>query len=467
MRKSLKSFAISLFALLLLTAVSRTAFGQTGFGPETFTLTKKRDNITRNFSVSNTSIPYTLTLVNGRDGDTRIKKGKVTLNGKEILSKKIFSSKFARLVVALSPSEQNELTISLKGREGSFATISIEPTPNALLNDPSSQQGIGYPYCVTVDQSTHRAYVTDRHLDSVLEFDVAQAVITNRFSGVDGDETVGNGGTSGAQFNPNARTVVAVNEGTASNPSGSLAVLNLSTGAINVTPLLDSGNSINPVYVAVNPGSNVAAFNARYASSGRRAYFFNLATGAISSRSENLTLTGVAVNSMTNEFVFTGADAASAPALFLYSAMAPFQRIRRIESSARAGTSFERIAINPATNIAVAVNQRDGAVFLFDLESGNQTARIPITVGEVGEPSADVAINPETNLAVVVSRYTRRVSVINLATKLVMAELLLPEGVRPLGVGVDNQSNRAVISENGLSSTERNGSLLVIQLPAP
>lgn len=466
-RKLLKRYAISLFAFLLLVAVSHTALAQSTFGPETFTLTKKRANITRNFSVSDASIPYTLTVTNGRDGETRIKKGKVILNGKEILSKKVFSSKFARLVVALSPAQQNELTISLKGREGSFATISIEPTPNALLNDPSFQQGIGYPYCVTVDQATHRAYVTDRHLDSILEFDVAQANITQTFSGMDGDQTVGNGATSGAQFNPNARTIVAVNEGTVSNPSGSLAVLNLSTGSINVTQLLDSGNNLNPVYVAVNPNSNVAAFNARYAASGRRAYFFQIATGAILSRGEPMTLNGVAVNSMTNQFVFTGADADSAPALFIYSALSPFQRIKRIDSSARVGTSFERIAINPATNIAAAVNQRDGAVFLFDLEAGNQTARIPINVGDVGEPSADVAINPETNLAVVVSRYTTRVSVISLTTKLVMAELLLPEGARPLGVGIDNQSNRAVISENGLSSTERNGSLLVIQLPAP
>ncbi len=465
-RKLLKHFALSVFAFLLLAAASHTALAQT-FGPETFTITKKRANITRNFSVIDASIPYTLKVTNGRDGGTRIKKGKVILNGKEILSKKVFSSKFAGLVVAISPAQQNELTISLKGPEGSFATISIEPTPNALLNDPSSQRGIGYPYCVTVDQATHRAYVTDRHLDSILEFDVAQSSVTETFSGIDGDQTVGNGATSGAQFNPNARTIVAVNEGTVNNPSGSLAVLDLSTGSVNVTQLFDSGNILNPVYVAVNPNSNVAAFNARYAASGRRAYFFNIATGAISSRGEPMTLNGVAANSMTNQFIFTGTDADSAPALFLYSALAPFQRIRRIDSTARAGTSFERIAINPATNIAVAVNQRDGAVFLFDLEAGNQTARIPINVGEVGEPSADVAVNPETNLAVVVSRYTTRVSVISLTTKLVMAELLLPAGVRPLGVGVDNQSNRAVISENGLSSTERNGSLLVIQLPTP
>ncbi|MEW6206799.1 MAG: hypothetical protein AB1631_00425 [Acidobacteriota bacterium] len=467
MRKLLKHFALLLFALCLIAAASHTALAQTSFGPETFTLTSKRANITRNFSVSNTAIPYTLTLANGRDSETRIKKGKVILNGKEILSKKVFSSKFARLVVAISPAQQNELTISLKGREGSFATISIEPTPNALVNDPSSQQGIGYPYCVTVDQATHRAYVTDRHLDSILEFDVAQAQITRSFSGIDGDQTVGNGATAGAHFNPGSRAIVAVNEGTTNDPIGSLAVLDLATGSINVTQLLDSGNNLNPVYVAVNPGSNVAAFNARYNSRGRRAYFFQLATGTISSRGENMTLTGVAANEMTNQFVFTGADSNSAPALFLYSALAPFQRIKKIDSTARAGTNFERIAVNPATNIAVAVNQRDGAVFLFDLESGNQTARIPINVSDVGEPSADVAINPETNLAVVVSRYTPRVSVISLTTKLVMAELLLPEGARPLGIGIDNQSNRALISENGLSSTERNGSLLVLQLPAP
>jgi DNA-binding beta-propeller fold protein YncE len=466
-RKLLKYFAIFPFVLCLQGAIHKATFAQTSFGPETFTLTSGKANITRNFSVSNTAVPYTLTLANGSDRQNRIKKGKVILNGKEILSKKVFSSRFARLVVAISPAQQNELVISLKGQEGSFATISVEPTPNALLNDPSSQQGIGYPYCVTVDQSTHRAYVTDRHLDSILEFDVAQAQITRSFSGIDGDQTIGNGATAGAHFNSSARTIVAVNEGTTNDPMGSLAVLNPATGSINVTPLTDAGNSLNPVYVAVNANSNVAAFNARYDSRGRRAYFFDIASGAISSRGENMTLTGVAVNEMTNQFVFTGADSASAPALFLYSAFAPFQRVKKIDSTAQAGTNFERIAVNPATNIAVAVNQRDGAVFLFDLASGNQTARIPINVNDVGEPSADVAINPETNLAVVVSRYTPRVSVISLTTKLVMAELLLPEGARPLGIGIDNQSNRAVISENGLSSTERNGSLLVFQLPAP
>jgi hypothetical protein len=457
------SFAASLSILCLL-ACDRAASAQV-FGPETFTLSSSKAKTTRAFSVSDTSIPYTLTLINGDSEATRIRKGTVTLNGKEILGKKLVSKRFGKLVVAIAPNQQNEIAVSFKGSPGSFATIAIEPTPLTLLNDPSSQSGIGYPYCVTVDQTRHRAYISDRHLDSLLELDIAQASLTRSYSGIDGDQTTGNGATAGAHFNPASRSVVAVNEGSTANPAGSLAVLDLANGQIKVTQLMDSGSNINPVQVAVNSNSNVAAFNARYAGLARRAFFFNIANGMISSRSESMILTGVAANQMTGEFVFVASDTGSSPALFVYSASPPFQRIRRIDSTAQSGTAFERIDINAATNIAVAVNHRDGAVFLFDLAAGAQTARIPVTTGQGIDPIADVAINPEMNLAVVVSRYTTRVSIINLTTKLVMAEIPLPQGVRPLGVGIDNQSNRAIISENGLSSTQRNGSILVIQLP--
>jgi DNA-binding beta-propeller fold protein YncE len=111
------------------------------------------------------------------------------------------------------------------------------------------------------------------------------------------------------------------------------------------------------------------------------------------------------------------------------------------------------------------VNQQDGAVYLFDLAAGTQVARIPIDVGVVTFPSADVAINPATNMAVVVSNYIDRVAVIDLSTNLLIAEIPLPAGTRPLGVDVDRQLNRAIIAENGLASSMRNGTVLVVQLP--
>ncbi|HEU4387627.1 MAG TPA: hypothetical protein VFV34_07510, partial [Blastocatellia bacterium] len=76
-------------------------------------------------------------------------------------------------------------------------------------------------------------------------------------------------------------------------------------------------------------------------------------------------------------------------------------------------------------------------------------------------------INTLTNMAAVISGNLDHVTVVNLATQLVAAEIPLPHGSRPLGIGIDNVLNRAVIAENGLASSQRNGSVLVINLPAP
>jgi hypothetical protein len=476
--KLLRLSVASILVLCVLPALggalsSALAQGGSTLGPETITLNRKKTTITRTFSVSDPSAPYTVTLTNGNGNSSlRVKKGTFTLNGETLLDNDLINKRFGRVVRAIHPRQQNEITLAIKGAVGSQITISVEPTTSTLLNDPSSQQDIAFPFCVTVDQSNHRAYVSDRHLDSVIEFDIQQAAVTRRFTGLDGDQTPGNGATGGVSFNPSARTVVAMNQGEpasagATVPAGSITVVNLNSGNQSTTSLTDSAGDIHPVYVAVNPNSNVAAFNAQYSTHARRAFFYDLASGSLSSRSENIALSGVASNSFTNEFIFAASEQNASPALIVYSALSPFQRIKRIDSTAPSGTSFEKVAINPATNIAVAVNQRNAAVFLFDIAAGRQISRIPIVVGTVGEPVADVAINPERNIAVVTSRYTNLVSVIDLTTGLVMAEIPLPAGVRPIGVGVDNQLNRAVISENGLSSGSRNGSILVIQLPNP
>ena len=469
-------FALSLFSFCLISGhvPNRNVSAQAGatFGPETFPRgPKKKITFNRSFAVSDTEIPYTLTVINGAsDGSSRAKKGWVTLNGNSILSKDVFNKSVERLVVAIHPAQLNDLTVKFKGAPGSFVSVSIEPTPGTLLNDPfapdfdSNQAGVGFPFAVAVDQTTHRAYITDRYRDSVIEFDIEGERIERWFAGLDGDSIFGNGGTAGISFNPNARTLVAINEGSLSG--GSFAVINPDSGSINVSPITSPGNDIHPMSVAVNPNNNIAAFTALFTSSGKRAYFINTATGALNTRDEDLILNSVAFNSSTNEFLFTCADGKGSPELLVYSAISPFQRIRRITSTARAGTSFERIAINPVTNIAAAVNSSDASAILFDLTSGTQIARIPILVGDEPNAIADIAINPLTNMAAVTTRFVNRVTVINLAAKLVMAEIPLPEGVSPLGVGIDHQLNRAVIAENGLVSNRRNGSLLVVQLPA-
>jgi DNA-binding beta-propeller fold protein YncE len=477
-RTLVRLLAVSLVAVCAMPAfdASQETLAQTSFGPETFTLaSRKRGAFTRTFGVAGTATPHTLTLTNGLgDGTLRAKKGTVTLNGRVILDSRVINRKVGRLTVALRPERSNEISVKLKGGVGSFVTISIEPAESTVLNFPISdadQAGLGTPFSVVVDQPGGRAYVTDRHFDSVVEFDIEQARITRSFAGVDGDSTPGNGATLDVTIDPRARAVIAINQGEslssgAALPAGSLAVIGQDDSSMRMVTLADSGNDLHPRSIAVNPDGGVAAFAVLYGN-GRQAYFIDLTTGALSTRSEGMNLNSVAANALTNEFVFTGADSGAPPSLFVYTASAPFERVRRIESSAPAGSSFQEIAINAATNTAVAVNQSAAAAFLFDLREGREIARIPITVGDVTEPAADVAINPETNMAVVTSRFTNLLTVINLSTQLVAAEIPLPEGARPLGVDIHHALNRAVVSENGLSSSRRNGSIFVVQLPTP
>ncbi|HKY05553.1 MAG TPA: hypothetical protein VJQ56_11725 [Blastocatellia bacterium] len=470
LRTSIRTVLLSASLLCLLPALdaqTTTAWAQNGFGPETFTRTTKGKNkFTRTFTLSDTSIPYTLLLENGAgDGTDRVAKGTVTLNGVTVFGKPLVNRRFARVALALNPVAQNEIRVTIKGGSaGDFIRLSVEPTPSTVLNDPGDQAGIAVPLGVSVDQSTHRAYIADRHNDTVFEFDIGSATISRSFSGLDGDTEIGNGGTAGVTINRAAGTIVTANQG--DNTSGSIATVDLDSESVETFSLSDSEGSINPYYVAVNSNNNVAAFTALFARGARRAFFIDLASGELTTRQENVTLTSLAFNPVTNQFVFTGGSN-SAPSLLVYDGAAPFQRVRQINSTAQAGSSFEKVAINTETNMAVAVNQQDRAVFVFDLARGEQVARIPINTGTVTEPKADISVNPLTNQAVVTSWYLARLTVINLETNLVMAEIPLPSGTRPQGVAIDHLSNRAVISENGLSSGSRNGSIFVVQLPEP
>jgi DNA-binding beta-propeller fold protein YncE len=465
---------------LVMLSINSTARAQSGasFGPETFTrVNPGKDNYTRNFNATNTSIPYTLTITNGAsDGSQRVRKAWLIFNDQLLLDPTLLNSSVPRITLAIHPQQQNVFRLKLKGGDvGSFVRLSIEPARTVLLRDLSdpnldaNQAGVGTPFSVAIDQATHRAYVSDRYRDSVIEMDITQALIISRFTDIDGDSTPGDGGTSGICFSASSKILVAVNEVTQPDSSGSLAVIDTNIGSVRTFPILIPGEVIHPKFVAVNTDGQIAAFDALYNPTDRHAYFMNLSTGALSRRDDTFSLIAPVFNPATNEFVYLGSDMGARPVLVVYSATPPFQRVKQIDSSATAGTTFDRLAINPVTNIAVAVHLLDSSVYLFDLTAGTEIARIPIILGQANRSEAfvDVAINPDTNMAVVISKLADRISVVNLTTKLVAAELPLPPGVHPLGVGIDRQLNRAVIAENGLASSNRNGTVLVAELPSP
>jgi DNA-binding beta-propeller fold protein YncE len=472
LRKTTVFIALFAFLTALLPAFPlplQTVQAQTEvtFGPENFVKNGEgKTRYTRNFTAPDTLIPYTLTAINGDgDGSQFVKKATLTLNGQEIVT---LNKGLRTFVLSVRLQAQNTLSLLMKGPTTGFVKISIEPTRTTLINDPndgnfdSSQAGIGYPGSVSVDSTAHRAYIADAARDAIVEFDLSNARVTRIFDNVDGTSALGDSGTSGVCVNPGARSMVAVNPAdTNSGGNGTLSVINLDNGSVRTV----SQGSVNPFSVASNANTNAAAFTALFNPNNKRAYFLDIASNTVTTRDENLALFAVANNPITNEFVFTGSDGAGRNSLFVYEARAPFRRLKEIATSARGNSLFDKIAINPANNFAVALNLREAAVFIFDIAAGQELARIPIRVLRSDFAEGDVAVNPETNMALVVNKSLNILYVIDLATLVLRAELPLPNGINPIGVGVDQRLNRAAVTEAGFSGSSHNGSVIVVQLP--
>jgi DNA-binding beta-propeller fold protein YncE len=434
---------------------------------ETFVKGDGKAKFARSFSAPNTLIPYTLTATNGDgSGAPFVKKATITLNGQPLVT---LNKGLRTFVLAVRLQSQNELSLLLKGADpAGFVKLSIEPTRSTLINDPndsdfdSNQAGVGHPVSASVDSASHRAYVADAGRDAILEFDLNEARVLRTFDNVDGNSISGDSRTSGVCVNPGSRNMVAVSpDDSGSAGNGTLSVINLDNGSVRTFP---QGN-VHPFSVASNANTNTAAFTALFNPHNRRAYFLDVSSGAVTTRDEGISLFAVANNPITNEFVFTGADSSGRNVLYVYEARAPFRRLKEIATSARANTLFDKIAINPANNYAVALNLREGAVYIFDIAAGQELARIPIRVVRTEFAEGGVAVNPETNMALVVNKNLNILYVIDLATLVLRAELPLPEGANPTGVGVDTQLNRAAVTEIGFSSNSHNGSVLVVQLP--
>jgi hypothetical protein len=438
------------------------------FGPENFVKSGVgKTKYTRSFSASNTLIPYTLTVVNGDgNGSQFVKKATITLNGQDLVTLNKSSRTF---VLAVRLQSQNDLSLVLKSpNPDGFVKISIEPTRTTLLNDPndsnfdSSQAGIGYPVGVSVDSASHHAYIADAGNDAIVEFDLNDARVVRTFDNVDGNSVSGDSRTSGVCVNPGSRNIVAVSPADSNaGGDGMLSIINLDSGSVRTV----SQGNVHPFSVASNANTNTAAFTALFNPNNKRAYFLDISSGTVTTRDESVSLFAVANNPITNEFVFTTSDGSGRSTLFVYEARAPFRRLKEIATSARANTIFDKIAINPSNNFAVALNLREGAVFVFDLAAGQELARIPIRVVKTEFAEGDIAVNPETNMAVVLNKGLNVLYVIDLATLVLRAELPLPDGSSPVGVGVDRQLNRAAVTETGFSGGSHNGSVLVVQLP--
>ena len=471
-------FAALVFAaIMIVVGSSQSARAQSVivFGPQTFSRTSAaKDLFTSTFTVSDTTQPYTLTVTNGQsDGSQRVPKVWVALNGQWLIVPSLLASR-GQIMIAVEPGQENTLSIKLKGAaSGSFITVSVGPIPSTLLTNPNSagfdaaEAGLGTPFGVAIDQQNHVAYVADRYWATVDRIDLGSYSITETFQNVGGANVpAGDAGTTGLRFNAATGQLVAMNEGVTSTEGASIALINPANSSVDVTPLVLSGNIVHSDFVAVNPNNNVAIFATLY-QGGRTASFMDLSSGLMTTLTQSQNLSAPFVNPVTNQVVFAGVNAKGKPDLVIFSASAPFAQITQIASTAPAGTGFDKIAINPNTNLAIAVNQQDRSVSLFDLSAGVEVARMHITVGDVTYSSADVAVNTASNFAVVTSTFTNHITIIDLGARVVAGDIVLPDGVRPLGVDIDQASNRAVISENGLGSSDRNGSILVVELPDP
>src|SRR5439155_17461215 len=96
--------------------------------------------------------PCQLVIVNGNaNGSNRISSASISLNGVQVVGPSDFNQQVARIVKPVTLTDNNQLTISLASKPGSFLTISVEclapdasltprapgvnlPDPNTLLS---------------------------------------------------------------------------------------------------------------------------------------------------------------------------------------------------------------------------------------------------------------------------------------------------------------------------------------------
>lgn len=113
---------LSLIAIIVAVgAVEATAGTFTAFGPKTYVRDKgKPATVTDSFSVTNTSITYTLQVTN--DG---ISSGVVLVNGAEILGPSDFDQNVSTIQKQITLQMSNEISVELRSEPGSSITVQV------------------------------------------------------------------------------------------------------------------------------------------------------------------------------------------------------------------------------------------------------------------------------------------------------------------------------------------------------
>lgn len=268
-------------------------------------------------------------------------------------------------LAAVVNSADNTLSvISLPG--GATTKVSLPTNPTGTTPAP-------VPYAVGVNSLTHRAIVAYSSSNIAAIFDLSTTPPTWVCTVGGSDPTM----PKNCAVNANSNTPPV-----STGPTPAIAVepqLNwaiVSPGGSGAVSIVDLGSDATSNQVARVP--NVLAF-------------LNISTN----------IDSVAINTQTEQAVLVDPNTTT---------MNTFSLLDQTVNSLTTSTGFQGVAVNPLTNIAVAVNGPAGAASVFDLSALTQIGS-NITVG--ASPDA-VAIDAGQNMAVIANSGTNNVSMLSL-----------------------------------------------------
>ncbi|HWF39392.1 MAG TPA: hypothetical protein VG322_12785 [Candidatus Acidoferrales bacterium] len=271
-----------------------------------------------------------------------------------------------RVALVVNSGDQTVSTINLT-TDAVISTLSVAIGPTA-----GSPAGIApVPYSVGINPLTHRAVVAYESFNeaTVLDFSTGTPVIVQQIGG-DLTAPLGTGTT------PN----VAVDERL------NWAVVAPGGGGAQTTTIVDLGHA------AIN--GDVARTPAVVASLG-------------------LATTGVGINGETHQVLFTNPNSGSLTSFSLLNDAV--NSITFMNGGVAVNQlGYSAAAATPLENVGIAVNALSATAAIVDLENGN----VLQTVNGLGTNPQAVAVDPATNLAVVVNQGSNNISIVSLGNAL-------------------------------------------------
>src|SRR5262249_18569581 len=121
---------LMLFALIALFPDVSKAGTLPIFGPKQYTRTNGSPNrFTDTFQSCSTAAQYKMVVVNGSsEGKDRISSASIILNGTQVFGPSDFNQHVARLEKPVTLARDNQLSVRLASKPGSFLTIEVECT---------------------------------------------------------------------------------------------------------------------------------------------------------------------------------------------------------------------------------------------------------------------------------------------------------------------------------------------------